>query len=353
MTAPQKGSTAPLKHPARVRYPELAIPASGDRLEVAAGIFWLRMPLPFALNHINLWLLQEGKDWLLVDTGIATDEVKTHWQQVLGHLGAGQIRRILVTHFHPDHVGLAGWLQQQTGASLYMNQTEWLMANWLQQDQAARFSTRMVDFFLHHGLDEQFADALRRRGNGYRQLVSAPPMSFHALTEGDLLKIDDLDWQVIIGKGHALEHICLYQPERKILLAGDQILPRISPNISLLANQPDADPLAEYLLSLQRFCALDPEALVLPAHGRPFYGLHFRAQELMDHHQQRLQQLQQACRQAQTAADLLPVLFDRPLDAHQIVFAMSECLAHLRHLQYQGRLDCRQQAGKTWFSSKT
>ncbi|HED14213.1 MAG TPA: MBL fold metallo-hydrolase [Gammaproteobacteria bacterium] len=341
------------KSTASLVYPEFPIPAPGERFEVTSGIFWLRLPLPFALDHINLWLLRDGPDWLQVDTGVASDIVKQHWHSVLANLGAGQLRRILVTHFHPDHVGLAGWLEQQTGASLYMNRTEWLMANWLQQDQAERFCKRMADFFLSHGLDEQRTEALRERGNVYRQLVSPPPMSFHDLNDGDALEIDGQSWQVLIGKGHALEHVCLHNPERKILLAGDQILPQISPNISLLANQPHADPLADYLVSLQQFSEFDPETLVLPAHGRPFFGLPGRAHDLLDHHQQRLQRLQQACQQPQTAADLLPILFARPLDAHQIIFAMSECLAHLRYLQSQNRIDCELRKQNTWFYTIT
>ncbi len=339
-----------LQYPTPLTYPAFEIPAAGDRLEVAPGIFWLRMPLPFALDHINLWLLRDDQTWLQVDTGIATDVVKGHWNTVLSGLGRDRLQRIVVTHFHPDHVGLAGWLEQQTGADLFMNRTEWLMANWLQQDQTERFSHRMADFFLGHGLDASLAEALRVRGNAYRRLISPPPIVFQTLEDDDILSINGQPWKVIIGKGHALEHVCLYQSERKILLAGDQILPRISPNISLLANQPQANPLADYLVSLERFCLLDADTLVLPAHGRPFYGLHARARELMEHHQQRLQLLEQACREPQTAAELLPILFKRDLDVHQIVFAMSECLAHLRYLQIQGRLVALQREQTTLFS---
>lgn len=315
-------------------------PRPAEVREVAPGVYWLRMPLPFALDHINLWLLEDGEGWTIVDTGIGREEVKTLWRELLHDpMGGRAVRRIVVTHFHPDHFGLAGWLQEVTHAPLWMTRTEWLTGSFLHSDAEARAVTQQVEFFRRHGLAEERLAALHRRGNRYRALVSAPPGSYRRLVHGAALAAGGSEWQVIVGEGHAPEHACLYRKEQAVLIAGDQILPKITPNVSLPAAEPDADPLARFLDSLERFDALPEDTLVLPSHGYPFRGLHCRLAQFRAHHAARLEELEASCREPRSAADLLPVLFRRELDTHQLMFAMGESLSHLRHLEAAGRLE--------------
>jgi len=310
------------------------------RLEpIADGVWWLRMPLPFALDHINLWLLEDGDAWTIVDTGIGLDEVRALWEQLLaGPMGGRPVRRIVVTHFHPDHFGLAGWLHERTGARLAMTRGEFLTGSLIQADADHRYSDLQVAFFRRHGLDEARLAPLARRGNVYRRVVTPPPARYRRLVDGETFRVGEHHWQVAIGTGHAPEHACLHCPSLGVLIAGDQILPRITPNVSLQAMEPEADPLRQFLDSVERFSALPADALVLPSHGLPFRGLHARLAELRAHHLARLDELAEACDRPRTAAELIPVLFRRRLDSHQVMFAMGESLSHLVYLTTEGRL---------------
>lgn len=314
------------------------IPAPGHAPEIAPGVRWLRMPLPFALDHINLWLLEGDDGFTIVDTGYALPEVRAAWEAVIGNLDK-PVRRILVTHFHPDHLGLAAWLQEKTGASLSMTAGEFL-TGWAVWAQAAGHDVdHMVAFFRRHGLDEARCSSFETRGNAYRQGVPALPERYRRVRDGDVLKLTDAGWEVQVGHGHAPEHASLYCAESRVLISGDMLLPRITTNVSISAATPDADSLADYLDSLQRWSGLGDEILVLPSHGRPFYGARARVADLGAHHEARLAELLEACDDtARSAADLLPVLFDRKLDIHQTMFAMGEAIAHLNHLEQAGKI---------------
>lgn len=324
---------------ASVRYAFHQAPAAGAGIEVVPGVWWLRMRLPFALDHINLWLLKDGDGFTIVDTGIARDEVKSAWQGLFSGLMCGKpVKRIISTHFHPDHFGLAGWLTEVLDAPLWMTRTEWLTGSMLYADTTGHISDAQVSLFKRHGLDDTRLEMLARRGNAYRRVVSAPPASYRRIADGDRLLIDGRGWSVVVGRGHAPEHACLYCADKGVLISGDQVLPKISPNISLSVMEPAADPLREYLESLDRLKALPDEVLVLPSHDLPFYGLHARIDALKRHHRERLNRLTEYCRTPRTAAETLPVLFRRELDAHQVMFAMGESLSHLAHLEGKGRL---------------
>ena len=328
-----------------VRYAFEQPPAEGTVQNVAPGVHWLRMPLPFALDHINLWLLDDGDEFTIVDTGIARDEVKSAWlSQFSGFMSGRPVKRVISTHFHPDHFGLAGWLTETLDCPLWMTRTEWLTGCMLYNDVDARNSAAQVALFRRHGLDDDRLDALERRGNAYRRLLSPPPPSFRRIVDGDRIAIGGCEWTVIIGRGHAPEHACLYCADRNVLISGDQVLPKISPNISLSPAEPDADPLSDYLSSLERLAALPADTLVLPSHNLPFHGLRERIAELADHHAERLDRLEGYCDTPRTAAETLEVLFRRKLDAHQIMFAMGESLSHLRHLEAHGRLKSAESA---------
>ena len=322
-----------------LHYPFTELPAAGTLKEVADGIFWLRMPLPFQLNHINLWLLRDGDGWTIVDTGFADDATRAAWESILAAL-SGPIKRLVVTHFHPDHLGLASWLMEKTGAPLWMTTSEFLTAHVVWHSVGGHGAPYMVEQFRSHGLDPVRLDKFAQRGSGYRKAVPALPNYYHRVQNGDAITVDGKSWQVIIGHGHSPEHMALYCPELDVLISGDMLLPKISTNISVFAATPEANALAWFLDSLQQMARNLPETtLVLPSHGLPFVGIQPRVRELVLHHEDRLQALENSCTEApKSATELLEVLFPRALDTHQTMFAMGEAIAHLNYLEQTGRL---------------
>jgi glyoxylase-like metal-dependent hydrolase (beta-lactamase superfamily II) len=332
-------ATAPLAFP----FPEP--PAGGSVREIASGVFWLRMPLPFALDHINLWLLRDGKGWTAVDCGIAADATRVHWEQIFRDVvGNAGLSRVLVTHFHPDHFGNAGWLTQRFDAPLWMSESEYLNAHAQYQTLAGFGSDATARLFAEHGLDPERVAAIKGRGNSYRKIVSEPPTRFVRMMDGDAIDIGGNNWRVIVGWGHAPEHAALYCESLGVLISGDMLLPKISTNVSVWPTEPKGDPLKLFLRSIDRFAELPADTLVLPSHGLPFRGAHARVQMLHAHHRDRLAEVLESCTTPKTAKDLLPVLFRRTLDTHQTFFAMGESIAHLHYLWYQGRLRHSQDA---------
>jgi len=322
-----------------LHYPFAEPPAGGELFEVAPGIFWLRMPLPFQLDHINLWLLRDGAGWVIVDTGFADESVRALWQRILAQLN-GPVHRLVVTHFHPDHLGLASWLMDETAAPLAMTSGEFLTAHVVWHEVAGHGARFMVEQFRQHGLGAELLAKFETRGSGYRKAVPALPDHYDRLKADDVLTVDGRHWQIIIGHGHAPEHMALYCLELDVLISGDMLLPRISTNISVFAATPKADALRWFLDSLAGMAERFPgQTLVLPSHGLPFRGVAERVDELQAHHVDRLQALETSCEQApKSAAELLDVLFGRALDTHQTMFAMGEAIAHLNYLEHAGRL---------------
>jgi glyoxylase-like metal-dependent hydrolase (beta-lactamase superfamily II) len=327
-------------------YPFDTPPAAGETFEVAPGILWLRMPLPFALNHINLWLLADEVDdqpgWAIVDTGFALDEVKACWDAVLARLAGssrgGRITRIIVTHFHPDHIGLAAWLAEKTGAPVFMTLGEYLTAHAVWHEVGGHGTQAMLSQFRAHGLDAAQCARLAARSGGYNRGVPSLPTTYCRLIDGDELLLDDQRWQVRVGFGHSPEHAALYCAGLGVLISGDMLLPKISTNISVFAVNPMADSLADYLGSLDGYRDLPEETLVLPSHGLPFYGMLARVDAQHAHHEERLRVLEESCSTPRSAAALLSILFQRELDTHQTMFAMGEAIAHLNRLEHAGRL---------------
>ena len=353
------------------------LPDPGTTIEVAPGVRWLRMGLPFALNHINLWLLRDVQDgvqgWAIVDCGISNDATRAHWEQLFEHELQGlPVLRVIVTHMHPDHMGLAHWLCERWSTAerdcrLWISSTDWNAARLASQSTTGFGGEAAAQHFAAHGLNDPVSiDKIRRRANYYATMVPAVPHRYHRLLGGRRLRIGGQDWRCLAGYGHAPEHIALYREggqggeagsTASVLISGDMVLPRISTNVSVIDLEPEGVPLTLYLESIEALRPLAADTLVLPSHGRPFggiapaaaatgappppgtQGLHARIDQLQAHHAERFKEVLAACTAAPTsAAELLPVLFKRPLDLHQTTFAMGEAIAHLHALWFQGRL---------------
>jgi glyoxylase-like metal-dependent hydrolase (beta-lactamase superfamily II) len=321
------------------------LPETGTSIDVAPGVRWLRMPLPFALDHINLWLLRDrldGRDgWTIVDCGVDNPGIRSVWEQVFAtQLQGLPVLRVIVTHMHPDHIGLAHWLTARWQCRLWISATDYVVAR-LAIDSSGHGGDESAEFFSAHGLhDRETLDILAQRGNHFAQLVPALPDSYRRMLDGQSIEIGGKAWRCIAGYGHAPEHISLYDAAGGVLIAGDMVLPRISTNVGVTSSEPEGNPLPLYLNSIGRTAAeLPADTLVLPSHGRPFRGLHTRVEQLKQHHDERLADLLQALGETPaTAAEMLPVLFRRPLDAHQTTFAMAEALAHLNMLWHGGQV---------------
>jgi glyoxylase-like metal-dependent hydrolase (beta-lactamase superfamily II) len=322
-----------------------AAPAAGAALELAPGVLWLRMALPFALNHINLWLLRdsaEGREgWTVVDCGIADDATRASWETVFASVLDGlPILRVIATHCHPDHIGLADWLCRRWQARLWMTAGEYSFARMMSAALPGADGTAMLPHFQRHGLtDPALTERLQERKSYYPTLVPEVPQSYRRLQDGQVFAIGEHGWRVITGYGHAPEHAALYCEPLKLLISGDMVLPRISTNVSVFSIEPEANPVQQYLDSLNKFSDLPGGTLVLPSHGKPFTGLHARIQQLHDHHAARLAEVALACASGpQSAANIVPIMFPRKLDTHQLTFALGESLAHLNKLWLDGVL---------------
>jgi glyoxylase-like metal-dependent hydrolase (beta-lactamase superfamily II) len=322
-------------------YEPVPMTVDGEPSEFSPGLFGVRFALPFALDHVNIWLVAEQDGWTAIDAGLADQRTRERWQELAGFLAPRPVTRVLATHFHPDHMGLAGWLCERTGAELWASRTEWLQGRALALDTSEEFVAAGRRFDHRAGLDAELAEERAARGNLYRPRVSLPPASYRRVRGGEHLTIGGSRWQVIIGRGHAPEMLCLFSAECKVLIAADQVLPRISPNVGVWAGEPWANPLAEFLDSLAVLRELPDDCLVLPSHGRPFRGLHARIDQLIGHHRERLAATLAACDRPASAVEVMPKLFNRELDRHQLGFALGETLAHLNLLVERGDIERR------------
>ncbi|UOD50549.1 MBL fold metallo-hydrolase [Orrella daihaiensis] len=328
-------------------YPlENSMPEPGSSIEIGPGVHWIRMPLPFALDHINLWLVRdriEGTDgWTIIDCGITRDEVKALWESLFDNVLDGlPVLRVVVTHMHPDHIGLAHWLCERWQAPLWMSMTDYMTARlWSSgsSSSAAGGEGAYRHFHAHGMRDPESLEQIRGRSSYYKGMVPAVPDQFIRLMDGDTLEIGGSDWSVISGYGHAPEHLSLFCAEKNLLISGDMVLPRISTNVSVQNLEPLGNPLPLYLKSLDKYAGLPQDTLVLPSHGKPFVGLHERIAQQHQHHQERLDEVLQACDTPKSTFDIVPVLFKRKLDLHQMTFAMGEAIAHLHALYFEGKL---------------
>ncbi|MEM7766881.1 MAG: MBL fold metallo-hydrolase [Pseudomonadota bacterium] len=314
-------------------------PDTGETLEIVPGLHWVRMPLPFSLKFINLWLIDDGESWTIIDTGMPLDDTKTAWRKIFAEkLDGKPVTRVIVTHMHPDHVGNAGWLTRKfPGAELFMSRLEYISCRMLVADTGREVPQAGTEFYRRAGWSDSELELYKTRFGGFGRGVSRMPDRYKRLSDGDTIDLGGETWSVMIGRGHSPEHACLYCPSRNILISGDQILPRISSNISVFPTEPDANPLAEWLESCERLREDLPEdVLVLPAHNEPFRGAHRRLTHLIDGHEVALTRLLRKLKTPQRVVDTFTSLFARKIEGDTIGMATGEAVAHLNLLMARG-----------------
>ncbi|MCG3188490.1 MAG: Hydroxyacylglutathione hydrolase [Burkholderiaceae bacterium] len=344
MTSPKKPSLDGRPDEAGgLSYPCGTPPEPGHGREIRPGVRWLRMHLPWALTHINLYALADDSGWAIVDTGAQTRETLASWTRALAAedaLAGRRITRVFVTHMHPDHAGMAGWLTRRFDARLWMTRLEYLTCRALVADTGREAPDDAIRFYRRAGWNDEALEHYRARFGSFGRVVYALPDSFRRLSDGDRIGIGAHEWRVIVGNGHSPEHACLYCEKQKLLISGDQVLPRISSNVSVFPTEPDADPLADWIASLAKLRAAVPdEVLVLPSHGEPFHGLHARLDRLAAGHEKALARLRRTLAEPRRAIDVFGALFARPIESPELLgMATGESLAHLNHLVARGEV---------------
>ncbi len=351
-------ASTPASKPVRVPlvYPCGEPPATGTVKEIAAGVLWLRMPLPLSLSHINLWAVRDGDGWAIFDTGMHTAETVQAWDALIGEgapLGEQGLSRVLVTHMHPDHVGMAGWLTRRYACELWMTRDEYLNCRVLAADTGREAPVEGVNFYRRAGWDEAALAHYQARFGSFGEMISPLPQSYRRLRDGQTLRIGEHDWHVVVGAGHSPEHACFYCPELKLLISGDQVLPRISSNVSVFPTEPLADPMHDWLESLDKLRQQIPDdVLVLPAHDDPFHGLHARLNHLEGSHRRALDRLQELLAEGpRRVVDVFSALFARKIDGGLLSLATGESLANLNYLVARGKVVVTEDTeGVAWYS---
>ncbi len=323
-----------------ITFPFADYPAAGTATEVAEGIFWISTTVPFvALKQVNLWLLRDGPGWTMIDCGYGKPHVREQlmetWASVLG---GRPVTRLIVTHFHPDHAGNSGFIAEHWGLRPLMTQGEWFTANLAHADKDTDAIKPREDFYRRHGLSEAQVGKFSGEVLLYKDGVKLPH-DYKRLRNGDVVEIGSDRWRVVVGEGHSPEHVSLYCAERRILIAGDQILPAITTNVSTWPAEPEFDAVGAFLATCRKFLdLLDPDTLILPSHRKPFVNVRYRLRELAVHHADRLNLMLAGAGRETSAGELIDVLFRSGLDGHQIGFAMGEIIAHLNHLVVLGHM---------------
>ena len=335
-------------------YPLQTSPDYGQAVDIAPGVKWMRMPLDGSLAFINVWAIEDDGGWAIVDTGMQTKETSQAWRKIFaGSLGGAQITRVFVTHLHPDHVGLAGWITRKFGCKTWMTRLEYLQCRMLVADTGREAPQDAIDFYRACGWDEEALETYRARFGGFGKGVYQLPDSYRRIRHGEDIRIGAHVWRVVCGSGHSPEHACLYCPELKLFISGDQVLPKISSNVSVFPTEPEGDPLTEWLTSLARIKTLAPDdVLVLPAHNDPFIGLHARLDHLIRGHERGLDRLQKTLAEPKRAIDVFGALFARKIDADLLGMATGESMAHLNCLLVRGRATASRDAeGVMWYQA--
>ncbi|HUX74212.1 MAG TPA: MBL fold metallo-hydrolase [Steroidobacteraceae bacterium] len=339
--------------PPELRYPLAQEPQTGDgsTISVARGVLWLRMPLFASLPWINVWALEDAGGWTIVDTGLNSPQTIGAWQAAFAaSLSRSPVSRVLVTHMHPDHCGLAGWIAQRFKTRLWMTRLEYLTCRLMASDTGSTAPADGIDFYVGAGWDDRAIERYQEKFGAFGEMIHPLPASFRRIVDGESLTIGTQRWRIVVGKGHSPEHACLYCPELKLLISGDQILPRISSNVSVYPTEPDADPLGDWLESLAAIKArVADDVLVLPAHNSPFIGLHARIDALIDSHRGALTRLQAALAEPRRAVDIFGTLFSRAIGPAVLGMATGEAVAHLNHLLKAGQVSRERDDRGVWW----
>ena len=319
-------------------YPFQEPPSPATIKKVADGVFWLRMPMPFSLDHINLWMLESQDGWTLVDTGLATDETVENWQKIYQTYANNlPVKQVIVTHMHPDHIGLAGWITRRSGAQLLMSRADYLYCHHLLCYSHTDAPEHALQFYRSVGFSEEQIDLYQAQFGGFGKFIRALPHSFMQLKDNTELTIGNNKWRVILGYGHSTEHVCLYCEEKNIFISGDQVLPTISSNISVHPTEPNANPLEEWLASCHHLAEqLNNNTLVLPAHGMPFIGAPKRLLDMSRQTEADLSKLLIFCQEPRSVIDAFPILFKSTITRHNLIMATGESLAHFNCLLERG-----------------
>ncbi len=334
-----------------LRYPWSEPPAPGEWLEIAEGVLWIRLPLPMALDHVNVYALDDGDGWTIVDTGMSSKKTRAMWETVMADALAGKpVKRVVVTHHHPDHVGNAGWFQSEHGAELVTTRTAWLFARMLTLDVQESWPEETLNYYRSAGMAEDvYAKRKAERPFNFADVVYPMPLGFTRVKQGDVIRMGGRDWDVHIGNGHAPEHATFWSRDDNLVLCGDQILSSISSNLGVYATEPMADPVADWLETCERLQPLArPDQLVLGGHKLPFTGLPVRMRQLIDNHHGALDRLLNDLDQPRTAAECFNALFKRPIKASEYGLAMVEAVAHLNHLYHIDAVTRTRRAGGAW-----
>ncbi|MBL4584660.1 MAG: MBL fold metallo-hydrolase [Pseudomonadales bacterium] len=325
---------------ANLNFPFSTAPEAGEIKKVADGVFWLRMPLPFSLKHINLWLLEDNDSWVIVDTGVCSDETSALWQQIFDkYLDGKPVSRVIATHCHPDHIGSAGWLTEHWDVELWITQSEWQQARMGAMSDPETSSKLMEAHYKSLGVPGDAMKRMRRIQGFFKNMNGEFPLTYHRVMSDSEIMINGRKWTVLIGHGHSPEHASYYCEELDVIIGGDMLLPKITPAISVSMEEPNGNPLQQFLDSLEQFYDIPDSVLVLPSHELPYYNLHTRLDELKAHHHERCQLIVDNCEQSKSAMEVTDIMFaHRELNDFDVLMALGEAVAHLHMLMYNGRL---------------
>jgi glyoxylase-like metal-dependent hydrolase (beta-lactamase superfamily II) len=345
---------APPQNGGGLDYPFTDPPGPAEHRVITEGVHWLRVPMPGRLNHINVWLLEDGAGWTVVDTGMPFEVGRDAWRGALKTVMGGRpITRVIVTHMHPDHVGLAGWLCEMFGTELWMSRGDYFMCRTLAMDTGHKPPQEAIRFYRAVGLGDDELASYRENFGNFGKYISPMPQSYRRLEEGERLQIGTREWHIVVGTGHAPEHVCLYCPALNLFISGDQLLPRISSNVSVWPTEPEGNPLRDWLKSCERLIGFLPEdVLVLPAHHDAFRGARRRLAAIIREHEENLVKLLEGCRAPKRAVDVFGLLFKSKINSGNLMPAAGEAVAHLNCLLQRGELTRTDKDGVYWYQAR-